>query len=300
MSCPSSPSPPPHPSPSSLYLFLAVGAFALNLSAHRAAFAQFHPPPATSASPPSPSPTSSAPSHSLLSPSTSTPPPQPSPPGSPSLRTPKATSPFAAEARKNYARAGAAVSAAFWHGMGHVGVRRPTAGLFAAASTTSSGSKGMGYQKPKSVPLALAVLLLHIQTLLALHSGPQALRVLRLPVGADAEKGRVAHEEEHEEPDVSVSSVYSADGHVDVHTTVPASATSFTSSSSSTAAGSAYAYALPLHVGWHDAAYPASPTSAGEHEPTEAWSPASDAQHSMIDVRTQQQQDTAARGRALV
>ncbi|KAJ7034233.1 fungal pheromone STE3G-protein-coupled receptor [Mycena alexandri] len=36
---------------------------------------------------------------------------------------------FAAEAQKNYARAGTAVSTAFWSGMGRFGVKRPTSGI---------------------------------------------------------------------------------------------------------------------------------------------------------------------------
>ncbi|KAJ6463095.1 hypothetical protein DFH09DRAFT_1113603 [Mycena vulgaris] len=71
----------------------------------------------------------------------------------------------------------------------------------------------------------------------------------------------------------------------------PATATSFVSSSPS----STQEYALPLHVVWHDAAYPASPTSSGypyivgehdgEGEEEEAqWSPASDA-HSISRER---------------
>ncbi|KAJ7711550.1 pheromone A receptor-domain-containing protein [Mycena metata] len=192
---------------------------------------------------------------------------------------------FAAEARKNYARAGAAVVTVFWRGMGSVGVRRPSSGFFAPRSTTASaGSKGIGYMKPKSVPYTPQAISLpaysprgpgsfttaspsassshftadlkRAESFASTSTSTTSRFVERfaLPVGADAEKGR-AHEEGEE---VSVSSVYSADGHVDVHvhaSDTPASATSFASASSATAGS---AYALPLHVGWHDAAYPAS------------------------------------------
>jgi pheromone a factor receptor len=232
---------------------------------------------------------------------------------------------FAEEARRNYALFGGVVRAAFWKGLAFIGVRRPHTGVFAAKSTTSStsasGSKGIGYTKPaapsfaKSGSAGIDISLpaytpsgsftaASFDTDLKRAGSFASSARTTTSTARTASSSRFVEGFEKDTGDVvSVSSVYSADGHVDAHASIasslaaasapspfhstfhpdpetPASATSFATSTSS-GSGSRASHQLPLHLGWAEHAYPASPTSAGHYttdgEGEGEWTPTSDA-----------------------
>jgi pheromone a factor receptor len=224
---------------------------------------------------------------------------------------------FAQEARKHYRLALGAVGGAFWRGVGALGVRRPAAGFFAATSSSASQSQGkfalgagVGYAKQHPSPHSPNSKHNAIDISLPAYSPggtgsftagsfdadlkrAESFASTRSACTASASSSRFVERFIVRDPaldDVSVSSVYSADGHIDAHspssshyhpethpsrshyhpdeTHTPTSATSFHPSfvSSSTqetqtptTPGSAFAYALPLHLGWAERAYPASP-----------------------------------------
>ncbi|KAF7344703.1 Pheromone receptor [Mycena venus] len=202
---------------------------------------------------------------------------------------------FGEEARRHYVLFFGAVSAGFWRGMGRMGVQRPTRGIFAPRATSSTsastGSKGIGYTKPtpsQSKSLDISLPAYSRSGTGSFTAGSFDADLKRAASFASAstapstsasssrfvERFGIAEKGVGEE--VSVSSVYSADGHVDSHASAsfvlpdtPASGTSFAYSSTTTTttttgrSPTSPGYVLPLHVGWAEHAYPASPTSPG-------------------------------------
>ncbi|KAJ6488421.1 hypothetical protein DFH09DRAFT_1339197 [Mycena vulgaris] len=88
----------------------------------------------------------------------------------------------------------------------------------------------------------------------------------------------------------------------------PAATTSFslfpsTFTETQTQTHETHEYVVPLHVAWHDAAYPASPASSAypyivgedEHGEEAQWSPASDAHSISMDVFPAQQENGGGR-----
>jgi hypothetical protein len=232
---------------------------------------------------------------------------------------------FAPEGRQHYARLTTVLAAVFWRLVALLGFHRPASGVLAAPFvTTGSSSKsssttlggrfgpGIGYTKP--APEFEKAFEKDVKSNLSRFSAASRVPTSRFSAYSDASVSMSVS--------VSVSSAYSADSHVDVSTSqlvsahtlpvqTPASATSFGSSST------AFAYALPLHIGWqaYGDAYPASPTSYGpppsstsygeeedeedEERSARSWSPVSDAHSLDMEDVMHQRQDTAARGRAL-
>ncbi|KAJ6468596.1 hypothetical protein DFH09DRAFT_1480337 [Mycena vulgaris] len=200
---------------------------------------------------------------------------------------------FAVEARRHYALFFASVITALWSGAARLSMQRPTSGSLAAAPATSSfaSSKGLGgpsakakggfsskaplpARKPISNPIPIPIPVglptysfdgtgsftdvgtsspsasSHFTDLKragSVASSATSRFVERFDSVHSAAHGQ---REEEEEPET------------------PATATSFASSSPS----STQKYTLPLHVAWHDAAYPESPASpaypyiVGEHD----------------------------------
>ncbi|KAJ7807360.1 STE3-domain-containing protein [Mycena olivaceomarginata] len=229
---------------------------------------------------------------------------------------------FAEEAQKHYMCYLRAVGAAFWRVLAFVGVRRPATGIFAAKSTTSSSTLGSGSVSSKGIGGSFTAASFDADIKRAgsfagssrtTTSTTRTASSSRFVEGFEKDSGDV----------VSVSSVYSADGHVDANASIasslaaasapspflstfhpdpetPASATSFATSTSS-GSGSRASHQLPLHLGWAEHAYPASPTSAGHYttdgEGDGEWTPTSDA-HSihMAAYPHEEEQAQAERG----
>ncbi|KAJ6468583.1 pheromone A receptor-domain-containing protein [Mycena vulgaris] len=224
---------------------------------------------------------------------------------------------FAVEARRHYALFGAAVVAAFWRGAARVGVQRPTSGLLAPAPVTSSfgfaSSKG-GFASSRASSKA------PLSTAHKPISNPIPIPIaVGLPTysfdstGSSTDVGTASHsasshfsereggfgERELNRAGSSASTSSAATSrfveHFEGEPETPATATSFSTFASTSTSTETHEYALPLHVAWHDAAYPASPASSaypyivgedGEHEHGEEaqWSPASDAHSISMDM----------------
>ncbi|KAJ6550811.1 pheromone A receptor-domain-containing protein [Mycena vulgaris] len=222
---------------------------------------------------------------------------------------------FAVEARRHYALFGAAVVAVFWRGAARVGVQRPASGLLAPAPATSSSSftssKG-GFASSKAsskaplsaahkpisnpipVPIAVGLPTYSFDSLGSFTdvgtASPSASSDFSERKGGFGER-----ELNRAGSSASASSAVTSRfvERFEGEPETPATATSFSTFASTST--ETHEYALPLHVAWHDAAYPASPASSaypyivgedGEHEHGEEaqWSPVSDAHSIWMDM----------------
>ncbi|KAJ7323275.1 hypothetical protein DFH08DRAFT_350258 [Mycena albidolilacea] len=152
---------------------------------------------------------------------------------------------FVEEARSHYRLFGSAVGAAFWRVLVLVGVRRPATGIFTAKSMTSSSTlgsssvspKGIGHTKPAPPSFAEGI---DISLPAYTHDGSfntasfdADLKRMGLFVPSSrtmtsttrtASSSQFVEGFEKDTGDVvSVSSVYSADGHVDARASIASS-----------------------------------------------------------------------------
>ncbi|KAJ6468598.1 putative fungal pheromone GPCR, STE3-type [Mycena vulgaris] len=217
---------------------------------------------------------------------------------------------FAVEARRHYALFFGVVTSAFWSGAARLGVRRPEAGFLAAAPAFASSKGGLGGPSAKAKG---GFSFSPASTSKSASKSTSAARKpisnpIPIPVGlptysfdgtgsftdvGTASPSASSHFTELKRAGSSASASSAATSRfverfephaTQVEPETPATATSFASSPSSI-----QEYALPLHVAWHDTAYPASPASpaypyiVGEHDGEDLegeevqWSPASDA-----------------------
>ncbi|KAJ6463101.1 pheromone A receptor-domain-containing protein [Mycena vulgaris] len=218
---------------------------------------------------------------------------------------------FAVEARRHYALFFGVVASAFWSGAARLGVQRPEAGFLAAAPAFASSKGGLGGPSAKAKG---GFSFSPASTSKSASKSTSAARKpisnpIPIPVGlptysfdgtgsftdvGTASPSASSHFTELKRAGSSASASSAATSRfverfephaAQVEPETPATATSFASSSPS----SIQEYALPLHVAWHDTAYPASPASpaypyiVGEHDGEDLegeevqWSPASDA-----------------------
>ncbi|KAJ6463103.1 hypothetical protein DFH09DRAFT_1382543 [Mycena vulgaris] len=172
---------------------------------------------------------------------------------------------FAVEARRHYAMFFGVVATAFWRCAARLGIHRPALGFLAAASP--KGSFGFASSKGLGDPSAKATGGLSLKASLPTTRKPISNPIpIALPTYASShftDLKRAGSSVSASSAGASSRLVERFEGEPET----PAATTSFslfpsTFTETQTQTHETHEYVLPLHVAWHDAAYPASPASS--------------------------------------